>query len=89
MLRIDEHNRVHIGVNAHNLNSFQLKTELLTNRKVTGSAIQEAERLEGSPNASRQAKGRAMSLMECAALVLGYSQVYTTIHFLCTFLQYQ
>jgi len=77
---IDENNRVYVGASPHQPNDIELQYEFLHNTKVTGSAIQEAKRLEKRRD-KRHPTGRVISEMEMISILFDYEQVYTNIKF--------
>jgi len=77
---IDEHNRIYVGAMSSDPNGVELDYQFLHNTKVTGSAVQEAKRLETRRD-KRHPTGRAISEMEMIAILLGYEQVHTNIKF--------
>lgn len=78
---IDENNRVYLSSNPTDAHEIKGKMEFLYNTKITSSAINEEKKQEKSKY-RKKPQGRAISLMEIIATLLGYPQVYTDFKFI-------
>ncbi len=78
---VDENNRVYLCSNENNPYEIKGKMEFLYNTKISGSAINEKIKKKNFKYRNKP-QGRAISLMEVVATLLGYPQVNTNIKFI-------
>lgn len=78
---IDKNNRIYFSNNPNDAFEIKAKMEFLHNTKITSSDINEQKKHDISRNKMKP-QGRAISLMEITAILLGYPQVYTDIKFI-------
>ncbi len=78
---VDKNNRVYFSSNPRDATEIKAKMEFLHNTKITSSEMYERKKHEMSRDKTKP-QGRAISLMESTATLLGYPQVYTDLKFI-------
>ena len=79
--KLDQQNYVVVRAHPHHAGTLQLRSQFLSNTKISSSAFNESKMLQKSRD-YKHPRGRAVSLMQIVQQIFGYPEVFTDLKFI-------